>query len=264
MAFLFCGSSLGGASRVLLIPSSRAPPRLRARKKLRLPLVALNAAPPAPPVEVADLLGYCAAAASLVAFSARTMIPLRTAAIVSNVLFIAYGIAGSHGPPVALHMILLPLNIHRLFAMKRLTTRVREAAKDGDFNAAWLQPYMKRRRFRAGEPIFCRGDPSLGLFFLTSGRIRFPEIEQTAGPGLLFGEIAFFTPAGTRTLSCVCETDVEALFITNEELRQLYFQNPQFGFHLVRLIVGRLVGQIERLERERRERARTKLTSSAD
>ena len=207
-------------------------------------------------MEVADLIGYCAATASLVAFSAKTMIPLRTAAIVSNLLFISYGVAGSHGPPIVLHMILLPLNIHRLIAMKRLTSRVREASKNASFNTSWLQSYMKRRSFRSGEPIFCRGDPSYGVFYLTSGRIRFPEIEQIAGPGLLFGEIAFFTPGGTRTLSCICETDVEVLFITNDELQQLYFQNPQFGFHLVRLIVSRLVSQVERLERARSERER--------
>ena len=51
-------------------------------------------------MEVADLLGYSVAAASLVAFSARTMIPLRVAAIVSNVLFTSSGIAGGPRPPV--------------------------------------------------------------------------------------------------------------------------------------------------------------------
>ena len=205
-------------------------------------------------MEPADLLGYCAAAASLVAFSARTMIPLRAAAIVSNVLFISYGIAGGHGPPIVLHVILLPLNIHRLLAMRRLIRRVKEASGTQSFNATWLQPYMKPKSFRAGDIIFCKGDIGDGVYYLTSGRVRFPEVERTAEAGLLFGEIAMFTPSGTRTLSCVCETDVDTLFITDDDLRQLYFQNPQFGFQLVRLIVGRLVGQVDSLERERRRR----------
>lgn len=204
-------------------------------------------------MEVADLIGYAAATASLVAFSAKTMIPLRVAAIVSNVLFIAYGIAGSYGPPIVLHMTLLPLNIHRLLAMRKLVRRAEEASRMESFNASWLHPYMKPKSYRAGEIIFCKGDVAEGVFYLTSGRIRFPEIEESAERGLLFGEIAFFTPAGTRTLSCVCETDVEVLYITNNDLQQLYFQNPQFGIHLVRLIVGRLVGQVDRLERGRRK-----------
>jgi CRP-like cAMP-binding protein len=202
-------------------------------------------------VEVADLLGYCAAAASLVAFSAKTMIPLRIAAIVSNVLFISYGLAGGHGPPIVLHSILLPLNVHRLVAMQKLVRRVRAASTTDDFRAAWLQPYMKRKSFSAGDIIFCRGDVAHDAYYLVSGRIRFPEIERTVEGGMLFGEIAIFTPGGTRTLSCLCETDVEVLFITNDELKQLYFQNPEFGYHLVRLIVGRLVGQVEELERRR-------------
>jgi hypothetical protein len=214
-------------------------------------------------VEVADLLGYCAAAASLVAFSAKTMIPLRVAAIVSNVLFISYGIAGMHGPPVILHATLLPLNIHRLVAMRRLIQRVGEASRTQTFNATWLQPYMKPKSFRAGDIIFCKGEIADGAFYLTFGRIRFPELDRTAEGGLLFGEIAMFTPGGTRTLSCLCETDVETLFITSDDLRQLYFQNPQFGFQLVRLIVGRLVGQIDTLERERRRRPAAEAATSA-
>jgi CRP-like cAMP-binding protein len=36
--------------------------------------------------------------------------------------------------------------------------------------------------------------------------------------------------------------------MTNEELKELYFQNPEFGYHLVRLIVGRLKQQIDQLQ----------------
>jgi CRP-like cAMP-binding protein len=36
--------------------------------------------------------------------------------------------------------------------------------------------------------------------------------------------------------------------MTNEELKELYFQNPEFGYHLVRLIVGRMKQQIDHLQ----------------
>lgn len=162
------------------------------------------------------------------------MILLRVVAIVSNVLFISYGIVGGHGPRFVLLVTMLPLDIHRLLAMRRLIRRVEEAVRTQSFNANWLQPYMKPELFRAGDIIFCTGDIADG--------------------GLLFGEIAMFTTSGPCTLSGVCETDAETLFITDDELRQLHFQNPQFGFQLVRLIVGRLVGRIDALEWERRRR----------
>jgi len=195
-----------------------------------------------------DLVGYSAAAASLAAFSARTMIPLRVAAICSNLLFITYGVLSGLWPPALLHTLLLPLNVHRLLAMRRLVHRVAKAARADFFEEAWLSPYMKRKSFHKGHTIFAKGQPAHGVYFIVSGQVRFPEVNEHAGTGLLFGEIAIFTHEVRRTLSCVCDTDVEVLYMTNEELRELYFQNPEFGFHLVRLIVGRLKRQIDRLQ----------------
>lgn len=195
-----------------------------------------------------DLVGYSAAAASLVAFSAKTMIPLRVAAICSNVLFISYGLLSGLWPPALLHALLLPLNIHRLQAMRRLVRRVAAAAHLDFLEAEWLRPYMRRMSFAKGQTIFVQGEPAHGVYFLVSGQVHFPEIGEQAGPGLMFGEIAIFTHEGRRTLSCVCDTDVEVLYMTNEEMRELYFQNPEFGFHLVRLIVGRMKRQIDRMQ----------------
>ena len=76
-----------------------------------------------------DMVGFSAAAASLVAFSARTMIPLRIAAICSNVLFIAFGLLSGFWPSALLHALLLPLNVYRLRAMHRLVRRIAVAAR---------------------------------------------------------------------------------------------------------------------------------------
>jgi CRP/FNR family cyclic AMP-dependent transcriptional regulator len=195
-----------------------------------------------------EIVGYSAAAASFVAFSAKTMIPLRTAAICSNLLFITYGVLAAAWPPALLHTILLPLNIHRLRAMHRLVRRVAAAAHADAFEAEWLHPYMRRQSFTQGQAIFAKGDAAHAVYFIVSGQVTFPEIREHAGPGLLFGEIALFTDEGVRTLSCVCDSDVEVLTMTNEELKELYFQNPEFGLQLVRLIVGRMKRQIDRLQ----------------
>ena len=57
-----------------------------------------------------DMVGFSAAAASFVAFSAKTMIPLRIAAICSNVLFIAFGLLSGFWLAALMHTLLLPLN----------------------------------------------------------------------------------------------------------------------------------------------------------
>jgi CRP-like cAMP-binding protein len=147
-----------------------------------------------------------------------------------------------------MHALLLPLNIHRLQAMRRLVQRIAVAARADVFEAEWLRPYMRRMSFTKGRAIFTKGEPAHGVYFIVSGQVHFPEVDGHAGSGLLFGEIALFTHEGRRTLSCVCETDVEVLYMTNEELKELYFQNPEFGYHLVRLIVGRLKQQIDQLQ----------------
>lgn len=70
-----------------------------------------------------DLLGYLASATVLGTFSMNAMIWLRVLAILSNVLFIAYG-AAAHLPPVfGLHVVLLPLNIVRLLQITHLVPK---------------------------------------------------------------------------------------------------------------------------------------------
>jgi hypothetical protein len=65
---------------------------------------------------MADLLGYAASCAVLATFLMRTMLPLRLVAILSNVLFVAYGYVEHISPVLFLHLALLPINFWRLFA----------------------------------------------------------------------------------------------------------------------------------------------------
>ncbi len=66
-----------------------------------------------------DLLGYAASAAVFATFCTNTMLRLRMVAIASNVLFIAYGLTGHILPVALLHMVLLPINVTRLIAIRR-------------------------------------------------------------------------------------------------------------------------------------------------
>ena len=63
---------------------------------------------------MADWLGYAASLAVLTTFLMRTMRPLRLVAILSNVLFVAYGYIDHIQPVFLLHLALLPINLWRL------------------------------------------------------------------------------------------------------------------------------------------------------
>ena len=187
----------------------------------------------------AELVGIAAAAASLYAANSKTIIPLRVAAIVANGLAMAYSFMHGTYPTFALNAILLPLNAWRLHEMLKLIRDIGTAAH-GDMNADWLLPYMRPQSFRAGDVMMRRGETATGAFYILVGEVEIVDIDKTVGPGTLLGEIGLFTPDGLRIGTVRCNSDVQAAHIDYDRFRQLYFQNPEFGFRLLRLIVGRL------------------------
>jgi CRP-like cAMP-binding protein len=195
-----------------------------------------------------DILGWAAAAMTLLAFSMRTMIPLRMASIVANCCFISFGALRPEYSVMLLHCILLPFNILRLVQMRKLVQRV-QAASRGDLQGEWLRPYARERRLAQGEWLFRRGDPGQAVFFIVQGTISLPEIGSTLGPGELLGEIALFAPTGSRSLGAQVGPDgALVLEVDAGSLRALYFQNPDFGFHLLHLMAGRMAADSQRLE----------------
>lgn len=183
-----------------------------------------------------------------VSFFMKTIIPLRVVAIASNLGFILFGILTRSWPVLLLHSALLPINLFRAIQMIQLTRQVRSAASVGNPSEVWLRPYMKTKRFAKGDILFHKGDPATLIYFLATGRIEFVEIGTVLEPGHIFGEIAFFTPARTRLLTARCLENCTVLSVGEETLMQLYFQNPEFGFYLVKLVAERLASNVERLE----------------
>ncbi|MCB1500538.1 MAG: cyclic nucleotide-binding domain-containing protein [Bauldia sp.] len=198
---------------------------------------------------IPEILGYLATAFNIAAYSMRTMIPLRILAISSNAFFIAYGALGSVYPILVLHTLLLPLNSYRLREMIRLTRSVRNAAH-GDMRTEWLRPFMARRPHKAGEVIFRRGEIADELFIPLSGLFRLAEIGVDVPVGQMVGELGFLSPDNHRTLTLECVRAGDVLSIHYQDLRQLFFQNPEFGFYFLRLTSGRLFENLARLEGE--------------
>jgi hypothetical protein len=75
-----------------------------------------------------DALGFGAAALTLLAFAQRAMLPMRVSAIAANLCFALYGALASIEPVLALHLVLLPVNVKRLRDEWRLR---RAAARKG-------------------------------------------------------------------------------------------------------------------------------------
>jgi len=119
-------------------------------------------------------------------------------------------------------------------------------AEQGRLNLSWLHAEMSHRRMRAGQTIFRVGDVGNTLYTLQRGSVRLPEIGTTVKPGEVFGEIGIFTPEHKRTCSAVCETDVELFSLTSDQVKRIYFANPQFAFFILHLIATRLMADRQR------------------
>jgi CRP-like cAMP-binding protein len=109
---------------------------------------------------------------------------------------------------------------------------------------------MKATRRKAGDVLFKKGDEAEHLYLLAEGRVEFVEIQESVGPGRVFGEIAFFAPVRRRTLTARCAEECLVLSVNQSTVRQIYYQNPGFGFELIGLVAGRLSADITRLQEQ--------------
>ena len=109
---------------------------------------------------------------------------------------------------------------------------------------------MTSRRVHPGEVLFRRGEPAHEMLYLVAGRFRLAETGAEVAPGALVGELGFLAPDQARTLTLECMNEGAVLRISYDQVKQLYFQNPQFGFYLLRLASRRLFGDIAGLRTE--------------
>ncbi|HNX23713.1 MAG TPA: cyclic nucleotide-binding domain-containing protein [Spirochaetota bacterium] len=197
-----------------------------------------------------ELAGYLASALVAASFYMKTIIPLRIFAITSNVAFIIYGVGAGLYPVMILHTFLFPLNIIRLLQMKKLITNVKEASA-GNFSLQSLIPYMISEKTKKGDVIFKKGDPADKMFYLCKGRIELVEHCLILEKGHLLGEMGIFSPLKERTDTAICmDDDMELYSITEKGVKQLYYQNPEFGFYLVKLITGRFINGLEKVKNQ--------------
>jgi hypothetical protein len=188
-----------------------------------------------------DIIGYTGGFITLWAMHQKTMIPLRVGGIAGNVGFIVFGVAAGSNPIFILHALLAPLNIYRMIQMMRLVKEIKEASAGEGVSLDPLIPYMKKETWPAGDVLFRKGDPPDSMVLIKSGSLLLEEIGHRVREGDVLGEIGAFTPESRRTCTAICETDCELYVLSNADMMQLFYQNPRFGFFLVRIIVRRLM-----------------------
>ncbi len=187
-----------------------------------------------------EYAGYVGSFLMFSTFWMKTMIPLRVAGITANAAMIVYAAAAGLYPILAMQCLMLPVNLYRLYQMRALLLRVAEAA-EGGFQPDALIPFMKKEMHADGEVLFRVGDDSHKLYLIREGAIRLQEIGHTLEAGAMFGEIGILSEHNRRTATAQCQGKTLLYSITRDQVTQLFFQNPEFGFFLMRLVTGRLL-----------------------
>ena len=116
-----------------------------------------------------------------------------------------------------------------------------DEAEQGSSLRDWLLPHMSDESHHKGEMLFRKGDPARALYYIQQGKVALPEIGKQMAEGTLFGEIGIFSPEHSRTCSARCETDARLFCLTAERAKRLYFENPQFAYHVMQLIAQHLL-----------------------
>ena len=188
----------------------------------------------------AEVIGYVASVLGFATFYMKTMVALRCFGLAANVAFICYGYLESLFPILILHSLQLPVNLIRL---RQILGLVNKATKyrGGGVPLEPLIPFMRERSIHDGEVLFRKGDRSTGMFYLAEGQVRIPEIDALIQPGEFFGEVSLFAPDNRRTGSAVVETPGTVFWLSERSVALLFFQSPQVGYALIRLITGRLL-----------------------
>jgi CRP-like cAMP-binding protein len=198
-------------------------------------------------ISLPNVLGATGAIFYVVSMSMKTAIPLRITSLVSAVCLLGASIMARSLPAIALYALLLPVHSIRLYQMLELIKKVRAAAGT-DLSMDWLRPYMKKRKYRKGDILFHKGDPADEVFLVGKGKYRVIEMDSELQPGQIFGELGLLTPGYHRTQSVECVESGHVLTLPYDELRALYFENPQFGFYFLQLASGRLLEDKARAE----------------
>ena len=111
-----------------------------------------------------------------------------------------------------------------------------------------LAESCQERKYRAGTRIMSQGDTGVGLYVITSGKVRIthssnpdrPEEElATAGAGDVLGEMALLDDL-PRSATITAVEDVTALVLPVWEFRTVLRSHPEIALKLLSVLSRRL------------------------
>lgn len=194
---------------------------------------------------IAYLFGFIGAALMVTSYQMKSMLPLRVVALVACLFLVLYGYLAAAMPTLVLYGALIPINIKKTLQIHKLVQSIKNAKSDTHISE-WLLPHMTRRTAKAGTTLWKKGDVATEMLYLETGSLRLVEYDQVLGSGSLVGEIGLFAPDNRRTLTLECVSDCTLYSLSAESMARLYYQNPKLGFHVMRLIVARLMNDAEK------------------
>jgi hypothetical protein len=106
-----------------------------------------------------DLMGWAAAGVTMMTFACQDMRRLRVLALLANAAFIAYGAMAMLLPVLVLHLILAPINLLRLWSLRRAGMPLAAAPAEPAPSAATRRPvadlpspFRRRRAYSRARP----------------------------------------------------------------------------------------------------------------
>jgi len=194
---------------------------------------------------IAYFFGFIGAGLMVTSYLMKSMLPLRVVALVACLFLVLYGYFSAAIPTLLLYGALIPINIKKTMQIHKLVRAIENAKSDTPISE-WLLPNMTRRTAPAGTTLWSKGDAASEMLYLESGSLRLVEYDELLAPGSLVGEIGLFSPDNVRTLTLECATDCTLFSLSSEGMARLYYQNPKLGFHVMRLVVARLMKDTEK------------------
>ena len=102
------------------------------------------------------------------------------------------------------------------------------------------------REYSAGDRVLRQGDVGLGLYFITSGRVKV-EIDRNGaktmvaelGPGSFVGELSIID-SKPRSANVICLTDTSCLLLTRDSFLRLMNKYPEIAIQTARALAARL------------------------
>src|SRR5262249_12967717 len=125
--------------------------------------------------------------------------------------------------------------------------RVQQSAQ-GKLDLTPLLPFMRKQLRQTGDVLFKAGEQGDRMFYVQKGEIRLRELDIVLGAGEVMGEISLLSADRARTATAICESACELYEIDQQIVMQLFYQRPEFGFFLVRLVTKRLLDNLDNAE----------------